>query len=301
MERTNHSQNRKLILAICIGLVAALCAFALAGCGSNSSSNSSSSTSGTSSSSSDDTTITVGASPTPHAEILNNISDTLANEGYTLNVVEYSDYVTPDEALANGEIDANFYQHTPYLENYNQENGTDLVSVGSVHFEPLAVYAGSSNDLENVPDGAKIAVPSDPTNEARALNLLEANGVITLRQGAGLEATANDITDNPHNIQLVEAEAAALPRQLEDCNFAVINRNYAISANLSNDLIVATEDANSDAASRYANIVAVRNGDQDSPKIQALIQALQSDQTRDFINSNYNGAVIPIFNGPETD
>lgn len=293
MERTHHFSHKRVLTGLFVGLFAAACAFALAGCGSNASS----SDSGSGSNGGGDKTITVGASPTPHAEILNNIKGTLADEGYTLNVVEYSDYVTPDQALANGEIDANYYQHVPFLDNYNQENGTDLVPVGSVHFEPMAIYAGTSNDLSNIPDGAQIAVPSDPTNEARALQLLADNGVIGIRDGAGLNATASDVTTNPHNVQLVEAEAAALPRQLQDCNFAVINCNYAVSAQLPNDLILASEDATSDAANQYANVVAVRNGDQNSDKIKALMSALQSSQTEDFINTTYNGTILPIFNG----
>lgn len=282
MEYIHHVSKKTVATCIVVAFLAVACAFLLSSCGQQRSS-------------SDDTTITVGASPTPHAEILNNIKDDLAAQGYTLNVVEYNDYVTPNEALANGDIDANYFQHKPYLDNYNSEKGTNLVSVGSVHFEPMAIYAGNSSDIANVPEGAKIAVPSDATNEARALDLLAEQGVITLAEGAGLSATTNDIVANPHNVDIIEAEAASLPRELEDCDFAVIDRNYAISAQLSNDLIVASEDENSDAASTYANIVAVRDGDQDSPKIKALISALQSEKTKDFINSTYDGAIIPLF------
>ena len=210
-----------------IAAVAGL-ALALTACGGNSGSAATTAAA----SGSADNVITVGASPSPHAEILNAVADELKSEGYELKVVEYNDYVQPNVALANGDLDANYFQHLPYLENYNQENGTDLVSAGAIHFEPMGLYAGKSSDIKNVPDGAKIAVPSDATNEARALLLLQDQGVIKLKDGAGLEATANDIEENPHNIQLVEVEAAAVPRSLDDCDFAVINGNYALSAGL---------------------------------------------------------------------
>jgi len=262
----------------------AVLACALAGCGASGSS-----------SSSDDKVIKVGASPSPHAEILAQAKDALAQEGYDLQVVEYSDYVQPNQALSSGELDANYFQHLPYLQNYNQENGTDLVSAGAIHFEPMAVYGGKSSDLSNIPDGAKVAVPSDATNEARALQLLQAQGVLTLKDGVGLNATKNDIASNPHNVQIVESEAASLPRMLEDVNFAVINGNYALSAGLSSDKILATESASSEAAQKYANIIAVRSDDKDSAKTQALVKALQSDTVRTYIENTYNGVVVPVF------
>ena len=237
----------------------------------------------------------MGASPSPHAEILNAVADELKSEGYELKVVEYNDYVQPNVALDAGDLDANYFQHLPYLENYNDENGTDLVSAGAIHFEPMGLYAGKSSDINNVPDGAKIAVPSDATNEARALLLLQDQGVIKLKDGVGLEATANDIEENPHNIQLVEVEAAAVPRSLEDSDFAVINGNYALSAGLDTSTTLASESADSEAAQTYANIVAVRKGDENSEKTQALIKALTSDTARKFIEEQYKGSVIPVF------
>ncbi len=268
-------------------------ALSLVACGGTSGASSSSSSSDTSTSS--DNVITVGASPSPHAEILNAVADELKAEGYELKVVEYNDYVQPNVALSEGDLDANYFQHSPYLENYNEENGTDLVSAYAVHFEPMGIYAGKSSDIKNVPDGAQIAVPSDATNEARALLLLQDQGVITLKDGVGLEATANDIESNPHNIQLVEVEAAAVARSLEDVDFAIINGNYALSAGLDTSATLASEDADSEAAQTYANIVAVRKGDEDNAKTQALIKALTSQTAKDFIESEYKGSVIPVF------
>ena len=176
------------------------------------------------------TTLKVAASPTPHAEILNVAKEVLAEQGIDLEVVEFSDYVQPNLVTENGEVDANYFQHTPYLDSFNEENGTHLVSVGAVHYEPFGIYPGKSSDLANIADGATIAVPNDTTNEARALQLLAAQGLITVRDGAGLTATVNDITENPHNVKIEEIEAAQLPRTVQDVDFAVINGNYAIEA-----------------------------------------------------------------------
>ncbi len=267
-------------------------ALALTACGGSGSSTAATTTA---SSDSSDNVITVGASPSPHAEILDAIKDELASEGYELKVVEYNDYVQPNVALSDGDLDANYFQHLPYLENYNEENGTDLVSAAAVHFEPMGLYAGKSSDINNVPDGAKIAVPSDATNEARALLLLQDQGVIKLKDGVGLEATANDIEENPHNIELVEVEAAAVARTLEDSDFGVINGNYALSAGLDTSATLASEGADSEAAQTYANIVAVRNGDEESDKTKALVKALTSETARKFIEEQYQGSVIPVF------
>ena len=275
------------------GIVAAAgLALALTACGGNSGA---ATTAAASSSAASDNVITVGASPSPHAEILEAIKPELEAQGYELKVVEYSDYVQPNVALSEGELDANYFQHLPYLENYNTENGTDLASAGAIHFEPMGLYAGKSSDITNVPDGAKIAVPSDATNEARALLLLQDQGVIKLTDGVGLEATANDIVVNPHNVELVEVEAAAVPRSLQDVDFGVINGNYALSAGLDTSATLASEGADSEAAQTYANIVAIRNGDEDSEKTQALLKALTSDTARKFIEDTYKGSVIPVF------
>lgn len=268
-------------------------ALSLVACGGSGQAASSSNGSGSNASS--DNVITVGASPSPHAEILNAVADELKADGYELKVVEYNDYVQPNVALSDGSLDANYFQHKPYLDNYNQENGTDLASAAAIHFEPMGLYAGKSSDIKNVPDGAKIAVPSDATNEARALLLLQDQGVIKLKDGAGLEATANDIAENPHNIQLVEVEAAAVPRSLQDADFAVINGNYALSAGLDTSKTLASEGAGSEAAQTYANIVAVRKGEEDSPKTKALVKALTSDTAKKFIEDQYKGSVIPVF------
>ena len=275
------------------GIVAAAgLALALTACGGNSGA---ATTAATSSSAASDNVITVGASPSPHAEILEAIKPELEAQGYELKVVEYSDYVQPNVALSEGDLDANYFQHLPYLENYNTENGTDLASAGAIHFEPMGLYAGKSSDITNVPDGAKIAVPSDATNEARALLLLQDQGVIKLADGVGLEATANDIVENPHNIELVEVEAAAVPRSLQDVDFGVINGNYALSAGLDTSATLASEGADSEAAQTYANIIAVRSGDENSEKTQALLKALTSDTARKFIENTYKGSVIPVF------
>lgn len=275
------------------GIVAAAgLALALTACGGNSGA---ATTAAASSSAASDNVITVGASPSPHAEILEAIKPELEARGYELKVVEYSDYVQPNVALSEGDLDANYFQHLPYLENYNTENGTDLASAGAIHFEPMGLYAGKSSDITNVPDGAKIAVPSDATNEARALLLLQDQGVIKLTDGVGLEATANDIVENPHNVELVEVEAAAVPRSLQDVDFGVINGNYALSAGLDTSATLASEGADSEAAQTYANIIAVRSGDENSEKTQALLKALTSDTARKFIEDTYKGSVIPVF------
>ena len=242
------------------------------------------------------TTLKVAASPTPHAEILNVAKEVLAEQGIDLEVVEFSDYVQPNLVTENGEVDANYFQHTPYLDSFNEENGTHLVSVGAVHYEPFGIYPGKSDDLANIADGATIAVPNDTTNEARALQLLAAQGLITVRDGAGLTATVNDITDNPHNLQIKEIEAAQLPRTVQDVDFAVINGNYAMEAGFSVGTdALAIEDASSEAAQTYANVLVVKEGNENNPAIQALYAALTSDTIKDFINNTYDGAVVPIF------
>lgn len=242
------------------------------------------------------TTLKVAASPTPHAEILNVAKEVLAEQGIDLEVVEFSDYVQPNLVTESGEVDANYFQHGPYLDSFNEENGTHLVSVGAVHYEPFGIYPGKSSDLANIADGATIAVPNDTTNEARALQLLAAQGLITVRDGAGLTATVNDITENPHNLQIEEIEAAQLPRTVQDVDFAVINGNYAMEAGFSvGKDALATEDASSEAAQTYANILVVKEGRENDPAIQALYAALTSDKVKDYINSTYDGAVVPIF------
>ena len=242
-----------------------------------------------------DKTIKVAASPTPHAEILGSISEALAEEGWTLEVVEFDDYVQPNVATTDGDVDANYFQHVPYLEQYNEENGTDLVAVGNVHYEAMGVYKGTKDSFDALEDGDKIGVPNDVTNEARALQLLAANGVITLKDGVGLEATKLDIVDNPHNVEIVELEAATIPASLPDVAFGVINANYALGAGLTTDDAVAYEAEDSEAAETYVNVIVVNAGNEDSEKTQALVKAIQTDAVKDFILDKYNGAVQPKF------
>lgn len=243
-------------------------------------------------------TIVVGASSTPHAEILEAVSGELEALGYELDIKIFDDYVMPNLALADGEIDANYFQHEPYLLNFNAENGTDLVSAAAIHYEPMGIYGGSKSSLDELAEGDIIAVPNDGTNEARALLLLQDQGLITLKEGidASTEtATILDIAENPQNLEIVEMEAKNLPHSLPDVAFAVINGNYALQAGLTGNDALASESADSDAAQTYANILAVRAGEEDSAKTQALITALTSETCRQFIEETYSGAVVPIF------
>ena len=242
-----------------------------------------------------DKVITVGASPSPHAEILEAAKDALKAEGYELKVVEYTDYVQPNLALESKSLDANYFQHLPYLENFNKERGTKLVSVAAIHYEPFGIYAGKSKDLKSLPEGAKIAVPNDVTNEARALLLLADQGLITLKDNTDINATKQDIVENPHNIEIVEVEAAQVPRSLQDVDFGVVNGNFAIASGLKVTDALATEAADSVAAKTYANIVVVREGDENSEKTQALVKALTTAEIKQFIENKYKGAVVPIF------
>ncbi len=239
--------------------------------------------------------IKVGASITPHAEILRSVSDELEKQGYKLEVVEYNDYIIPNTALESGELDANYIQHLPYLEDFNKENGTDIVSVADIHYEPFGIYAGKSDSLENLKEGAVIAVPNDTTNEARALLLLQDQGLIKLKENAGLTATVKDIADNPKNFEIKELEAAQVPKALQDVDVAAINTNYALEANLKLSDALASEGADSLAAKTYANIIAVKEGNENAEKIKALIDAVKSEQVKKFIEDKYDGAVVPIF------
>ena len=241
--------------------------------------------------------IVVGASPAPHAEILNAAKEVLASKGYDLKIVEYTDYVQPNNALSTKDLDANYFQHKPYLDSFNEQNGTNLVSAGAIHYEPFGIYAGKTTSLEELPDKATVLVPNDVSNEARALLLLEAQGLIKLKEGVGLEATRNDIVENTKNLDIVELEAAQLPRSLQDGDIAVINGNYAIEAGLKVTDALATEDSQSLAATTYGNIVAVREGDESSDAIKALVEALTSPEVKQFMEDKYEGAVVPLFEG----
>ena len=244
----------------------------------------------------DGTTITVAASPTPHAEILEVAGDILAQAGITLKVQEFTDYVQPNMVTESGEVDANYFQHQAYLDNFNEENGTHLVSVAKIHYEPLGLYPGKTKSIDELADGAKISVPNDTSNEARALQLLAAQGLIELKPEAGLTATKNDITSNPKNLEIVEMEAAQLPRTLADVDMAVINGNYATQAGFSSAKdALAAESADSEAAQIYPNVLVVKEGHENDPAILALAAALKSEAVRSFIDETYGGAVVPLF------
>lgn len=239
-------------------------------------------------------TIKVAASPTPHAEILDAAKEILAEEGWDLEVTEFEDYVQPNLVVESGDFDANYFQHVPYLESFNEEKGTHLVDAGDIHYEPFGIYPGTKSSLDELEDGDTIAVPNDTTNEARALLLLQDNGVLTLKEGAGLTATVNDIESTTKDIKIQELEAAQVPRVLGEVAFAVINGNYAVEAGLSvADDAIAYEASDSEAAKTYVNIIAVKEGNEDNEGIVALVDALKSDEIKDFINETYNGAVIP--------
>ena len=242
----------------------------------------------------DTNTITVGATPVPHTEILEFSKELFAEKGYELEIIEFTDYEIPNKALDSGEIYANFFQHTPFLDKYNEQTGADLLAVSSIHFEPLGIYAGKSNDLKNIKDGAKIAVPSDTTNEARALQLLANQGIIELKDGVGLNATPLDITSNPFNVEIVELEAATITHALLDLDFAVVNGNYALSADIL-DKVLVTEDQKSEAGITFSNIIVVQNENKDNEKTKILIEVLTSDEVKNFINETYGASVIPVF------
>lgn len=271
--------KRNVFKIIALVLVAIL-TLGLAACGKNSSK--------------EDKVITVGATPAPHAEILEVTKKILAKDGYELQIKEFDDYVLPNKALNEGELDANYFQHITYLKEFNEANGMNLVSAGGIHYEPLGIYAGQVSSLDKLTDGAKIGVPNDATNEARALLLLQQEGLIKLKDGIGLNATKADIIENPHNFEIVETKADLLSAVLKDLQIAVINGNYAIDAGLKVSEALAVESADGDAAEAYVNVVAVKSGNENSKKISALVNALHSDEVKNFIKDNYEGAVVPM-------
>lgn len=271
---------KKKIAGVLILILALSSVLALTGCGSKDD---------------DEKVIKVGATPAPHAEVLEVVKEKLAEDGYTLEIVEYNDYILPNKAVSVGDIDANYFQHISYLNNYNEENETELVSAGNIHYEPFALYPGKTSSIDSLGEGAKIAVPNDGTNEGRALKLLESEGLIKLNPEAGFLATKVDIIENPKNIEIVEMEAAQLPRVLTDVDMAVINGNYAIDAGLKLADAIAIEADDSEAAEAYANVVAVQKGNENSDKIKALVKALQSEEVKKFMEETYGGAVVPLF------
>ena len=278
---------KKKILAL--ALAGVLVVGALTGCGTSKSESSEKKT--------DDKKITVAASATPHAEILEEAKTLLKDKGYKLEVKVFDDYVQPNNVVESGEFDANYFQHVPYLEQFNEENGTHLVVAGKIHYEPFGIYPGTKKDLKDIAKGDKIAVPNDTTNEARALLLLQDNGIINLKDGAGIKATVNDIEENPNNIEIVELEAAQVPRVVNEVAYVVLNGNYALEANytVKKDAL-AYEKSDSEAAKTYVNVIAVKEGNENSEKIKALVDVLKSDSIKKFINEKYDGAVI-VYDG----
>ena len=247
-------------------------------------------------------TIKVAASATPHAEILEEAKPILEKEGWDLEVTVFDDYVQPNLVVESGDFDANYFQHIPYLDNFNEEQGTHLVNAGGIHYEPFGIYPGTKKTLDDLEDGDTIAVPNDTTNEARALLLLQDNGVITLKDGAGLEATVKDIEENPKNIQIEELEAAQVSRVKDEVAFVVLNGNYALQAgySVSKDSI-AHETSDSEAAKTYVNIIAVKEGNEDNEAVKALVDVLKSDEIKDYIYETYDGAVVPFEESADSD
>lgn len=239
--------------------------------------------------------IVIGASPSPHADILKVAKKELKKEGYELEIKEYSDYVQPNTALESGDLDANYFQHKPYLDDFNKQKKTHLVSAGTIHYEPFGIFPGKTKTLKALKNGATVAVPNDTTNEARALLLLQDNGIITLKDGAGLEATVNDIAENPKNIKIQELEAAQVARVTGEVAYVVLNGNYALEAGYSvGKDALAYEKSDSEAAKTYVNVIAVKEGNENDPAIKALVDTLKSDTIKQYINDTYDGAVIPF-------
>ncbi|WP_317348169.1 MetQ/NlpA family ABC transporter substrate-binding protein [Pusillibacter faecalis] len=280
--------NKKL-LALLLALSLSL---SLTACGGDGGANTTDDDTSSDADAAETVTLTVAASPTPHAEILKQCVPILKEQGIDLVVNEYSDYVIPNTAVEDGDEDANYFQHIPYLDDFNATRGTHLVNVAAVHIEPMGVYAGKTASLEELADGATIAVPSDATNEGRALLLLETQGLIKLADSTNLSSTPNDIVENSKNLEFVEMEAAQIPSSLADVDLAVINSNYALGAGLN-----PTEDALvlESADSPYVNVLVVKEGNEETPAVLALIEALHSDTIRTYIEETYGGAVIPAF------
>ncbi len=241
------------------------------------------------------TTLKVGASPAPHAEILEVAKELLAKENIELEIVEFTDYIQPNSAVESGDIDANYFQHITYMNSFNETDGTHLAAVADIHYEPFGIYAGKTSSLADLADGAKIGIPNDPTNGGRALLLLAEQGLITLPADAGLEPTVLDIQDNPHSFDIVEMEAAQLPRSLDSLDVAVINGNYAIQNGLKVADALAIESADGAAGTSYVNVLAVKEGNEENEAIKALVKALQSEEVKTYINETYGGAVVPVF------
>ena len=292
--------KKKVLSSIVAGVLAI---GVLAGCGSSAKDNSTAADNSTNdvaatetaSETTENKVIKIAASATPHAEILEEAKDILAKEGWDLEIKVFDDYVQPNEVVESGEFDANYFQHIPYLDSFNEEKGTHLVNAGGIHYEPIGIYPGTKTDLADIADGDVIAVPNDTTNEARALLLLQDNDIIKLKDGAGLEATVNDIAENPYNIKIEELEAAQIPHVLGEVSYAVLNGNYALEAGFSvGKDALAYEKSDSEAAKTYVNVIAVKEGNENNEGIKALVNVLKSDEIKNFINEKYDGAVIPF-------
>ncbi len=267
----------------------------LAGCGSNGGGAAATPTPATGGDPAQAVTLKIGASPAPHEEILQVVKEILAGQGITLEIVEFTDYIQPNEAVESGDIDANYFQHITYMNDFNTEQGTHLASVAEIHYEPMGIYAGRAASLTDLPDGAEIGVPNDPTNGGRALLLLQEQGLITLPEDAGLKPTVLDIVDNPHNFKITEMEAAQLPRSLDSLDVAVVNGNYAIQAGLKMSDALAIESAEGTAGTAYVNVLTVKEGRENETAIQALAEAMKSQQVKDYITETYGGAVVAVF------
>lgn len=276
----------KKALALALALTGVVLVGAFAGCGAKKDSGDKKETK----------KIVIGASPSPHADILKVAKKELKKEGYELEIKEYSDYVQPNTALESGDLDANYFQHKPYLDDFNKQKKTHLVSAGTIHYEPFGIFPGKTKTLKALKNGATVAVPNDTTNEARALLLLQDQGLIKLKDGAGLTATKKDIVENKKDLAIKEIEAAQIPRSLKDVDIAVVNGNYALEAGLKvNKDALATEDTDSIGAKTYGNVVAVKKGNEKTDATKALIKALKSDTVKKYINDKYDGAVVPLF------
>ena len=284
---------KKRVLSVVIAAV--LAAGVLAACGSSGASSASSGSGQEAAGAAELKVITVAATPVPHAEILEAAKPILAEQGYDLQIKVFDDYVQPNEVVFSGEMDANYFQHVPYLESFNEEKGMDLVVAGRIHYEPLGIYPGTKTSLDDVAEGDVIAIPNDTTNEARALLLLQDYGLITLKEGAGMTATKQDIAENPHGIEIQELEAAQIPRIKEEVSYAVMNGNYAMEAGFiaSKDALY-YEKSDSEAATTYVNVIAVKSGRENDEDIQALVKVLESEEIRNFINEKYEGATVPF-------
>jgi D-methionine transport system substrate-binding protein len=274
---------------LAVFLTLSILAFLLSGCGQN---QSASENSANQQEQNEKVTIKVGASPVPHAEILEVVKPILEKEGINLEIVEFTDYVQPNLKLAEKELDANYFQHIPYLEEFSKEHNLDLTYIAKVHIEPMGAYSQKIKNLGELKEGATVAIPNDPTNAGRALLLLQTAGLIKLKPDAGIKATVGDIVENPKGLKITELEAATLPRVLPDVDLAVINTNYALEAGL-----VPTKDALiiEDANSPYVNVLVVRKGDESRPELKKLAEALNSPEVKKFIEEKYQGAVVPAF------